>query len=134
MKYEIMFIVRPTLGEDEVKKVVKEFSETLTSNGAKITDTKEMGQRELAYEINDFILYHFLVNGSQGQKLSYLIQNAFNITEKEAKNYVNNFNDRFFKSQYKRLTMPEGVKILEVSLSPRNEIKLNGDTYPPKKI
>ena len=77
---------------------------------------------------------HFLVNGSQGQKLSYLIQNAFNITEKEAKNYVNNFNDRFFKSQYKRLTMPEGVKILEVSLSPRNEIKLNGDTYPPKKI
>ncbi|HHX78841.1 MAG TPA: NAD(+) synthase [Acholeplasmataceae bacterium] len=87
-----------------------------------------------SYEINDFILYHFLVNGSQGQKLSYLIQNAFNITEKEAKNYVNNFNDRFFKSQYKRLTMPEGVKILEVSLSPRNEIKLNGDTYPPKKI
>ena len=32
--YEIMFIVRPTLGEDEIKKV--------------------MGQRELAYEIKKF--------------------------------------------------------------------------------
>ncbi|NLC93131.1 MAG: 30S ribosomal protein S6 [Treponema sp.] len=62
-EYEIMFIVRPTLGEDEVKKVVKEFSETLTSNGAKITDTKEMGQRELAYEIKDFKSgYYFVIN------------------------------------------------------------------------
>ncbi len=49
--YEIMFIVRSTLGEDEIKKVVENFEGILTSNGAKITDKKEMGQRELAYEI-----------------------------------------------------------------------------------
>ena len=30
-KYEIMFIVRPTLGEDEVKKVIKDFGKTLTT-------------------------------------------------------------------------------------------------------
>ena len=53
-KYEIMFIVRPTLGEDEVKKVIKDFGKTLTTNGAKITDEKDMGQRELAYEIKNF--------------------------------------------------------------------------------
>ena len=50
-KYEIMFIVRPTLGEDEVKKVIKDFGKTLTTNGAKITNENDMGQRELAYEI-----------------------------------------------------------------------------------
>lgn len=49
--YEIMFIVRPTLGEDEVKKVVKNFENILTSNGAKITDSKDLGQKEFAYEI-----------------------------------------------------------------------------------
>lgn len=49
--YEIMFIIRPTLGEDEVKKVVKNFENILTSNGAKIIDAKDMGQREFAYEI-----------------------------------------------------------------------------------
>ena len=53
-KYEIMFIVRPTVGEDELKKVVTNFSGILTNNGASITETKDMGQREFAYEIKDF--------------------------------------------------------------------------------
>ena len=53
IKYEIMFIVKPTLSEDETKKVVESFGKVLTDNGAKITDQKEMGQRELAYEIKD---------------------------------------------------------------------------------
>ena len=52
--YEIMFIVRPTLGEDEIKKVVENFGKTLTDNGAKIVDKKEIGQKELAYEIKKF--------------------------------------------------------------------------------
>ena len=52
--YEIMFIVKPTLSEDETKKVVENFGKVLTDNGDKITDQKEMGQRELAYEINKF--------------------------------------------------------------------------------
>lgn len=61
--YEIMFIVRPNLGEDEVTKVVKTFTDILTNNGAKITDSKEMGQRELAYEINDYKNgYYYVTN------------------------------------------------------------------------
>jgi len=59
--YEIMFIVRPTLGEDEVKAVVKNFEDVLTSNGANVTDVKELGQREFAYEIKKFKSgYYFL--------------------------------------------------------------------------
>ena len=52
--YEIMFIVRPTLSEEEIKKVAKDFEKVLTSNGATVTDVKELGQRELAYEIKKF--------------------------------------------------------------------------------
>ena len=59
--YEIMMIVKPTLSEDETKKVVENFSKVLTENGATITETKEIGQRELAYEINKFTTgYYFL--------------------------------------------------------------------------
>ena len=62
-KYEIMFIVRPTVSEDELKNVVKNFSDILTTNGATITDTKEMGQRELAYEIKKFKSgYYYVIN------------------------------------------------------------------------
>lgn len=52
--YEIMFIVKPTLSEDEVKTVVENFKNVLTTNGAKIVDFVEMGQKELAYEIKKF--------------------------------------------------------------------------------
>ena len=51
--YEIMFIVKTTIGEDEVKSTAKKFQDVLTNDGAKIVDFNEMGQRELAYEIND---------------------------------------------------------------------------------
>ena len=61
--YEIMYIVRPTLGEDEIKKVNENFAKVLTSNGATINETVEMGQRELAYEIKDFKTgYYYVYN------------------------------------------------------------------------
>ena len=46
--YEIMFIVKPTLSDEEVKNVVKTFGEIITNNGSKLVETKDMGQRELA--------------------------------------------------------------------------------------
>ena len=52
--YDILFIVKPTLSEEDLKKVVANFENILTSNGATIKENKEMGQRELAYEIKDF--------------------------------------------------------------------------------
>ena len=49
--YEVMIIVKATLSEEETKKVIDNFQKVLTSNGAKIVSTKDMGQKELAYEI-----------------------------------------------------------------------------------
>lgn len=61
--YEIMFIVRPTLSEEEIKKVSKSFEKVISDNDAKVTNFKELGQKELAYEINDFNTgYYFLIN------------------------------------------------------------------------
>ena len=58
-----MFIVRPTLTEEEIKNVGKSFEKVLTDNGANVTNYKELGQKELAYEINDFNNgYYFLIN------------------------------------------------------------------------
>lgn len=52
--YEIMYIIRTTISEDEIKNVAKSFEKVLTDNGAKVIDVTDMGQRELAYEIKDF--------------------------------------------------------------------------------
>ena len=53
-KYEIMSIVKPDLEEKAVKDTVKKLEKTLTDNKAVITLSKELGQKEFAYEIKGF--------------------------------------------------------------------------------
>lgn len=61
--YEIMFIVRPDVTEDALKKTALSFEKILTDGKAKITLSKELGQREFAYEIKKFKSgYYFLYN------------------------------------------------------------------------
>ncbi len=61
-KYEIMFIVRADITEDEVKNTVKSFEDVLTNEGAKILNSKDLGQKKLAYEIKKQLrgYYHVL--------------------------------------------------------------------------
>ena len=84
------------------------------------------------YEINDFIIYHFLVNGDSFNRISFLIQKGFGLNEEDAEKYVDNFQKRFFSQQYKRITMPEGVKLLNISMSPRSDLRICGDIRKPK--
>ena len=61
--YEIMLIVRPDVDEATVKNTVKSLEKVLTDRKGKITLSKELGQKELAYEINKFKSgYYFLYN------------------------------------------------------------------------
>lgn len=63
--YEIMFIVRPTLSEEEIKKVAASFEKVLKDNGASDIKVEELGQKELAYEIKDFKSgYYYLMTCS----------------------------------------------------------------------
>ena len=60
-KYEIMFIVKPDLEEADMKKTVEDMKSVLESNNAKVVDLKEMGQKDLAYEMNKYKTgYYFL--------------------------------------------------------------------------
>ena len=69
MKYEILFIVRPDLEEKAVKDTFKKFEDVLVKNGAKILSDKELGQKELAYEINNHKSgYYFLINVESDSK------------------------------------------------------------------
>lgn len=69
-KYEMMFIVRPDLEEAEIKKVADSMKSVITDNDARIVEVKEMGQKELAYEIKKFKTgyYFLLVVEAEGSK------------------------------------------------------------------
>ncbi len=69
-KYEIMFIVRPDVDEETRNNTVKALEKVLTDNKATITLSKELGQKEFAYEIKKFksgfyYLYNIETNDSK---------------------------------------------------------------------
>ena len=51
-KYEIMFIVNPTLDEASIKKVADDMKNIVLNAKGEIVEEQDMGQRDLAYEIN----------------------------------------------------------------------------------
>ena len=51
-KYEVLYIINPTVGEDETAALVAKFKELAESRGT-VTEVEEWGKRKLAYPIND---------------------------------------------------------------------------------
>ena len=50
--YEVVFIIDPTVGDDEVMRLSESVQKIITGQGGTITKTEVMGKRQLAYEIN----------------------------------------------------------------------------------
>src|SRR5690554_809461 len=51
-KYELMYIANPQLDEEKLKNLIANLSNVVTSNGGSILALKEIGLKDLAYEIN----------------------------------------------------------------------------------
>jgi len=61
--YEIMMIIRPNSDEKTIKDLADKMKKVLEDNKSKVTDFKELGQKELAYEIEKCnVGYYFLYN------------------------------------------------------------------------
>ena len=50
-KYEVMYIIRPTVLEDDRKALIEELNTIFTSRDSVISNVNEWGMRDLAYEI-----------------------------------------------------------------------------------
>ncbi|MDE3149183.1 MAG: 30S ribosomal protein S6 [Acidobacteriota bacterium] len=52
--YEVMFIVRPDVAEEDVDKLIAGFSSTVTAGGGVVKSVEKMGRRKLAYTVRKF--------------------------------------------------------------------------------
>jgi len=52
--YEVMFIVRPDVADEEVDKLIAGFSTTVTSGSGVVKSVEKMGRRKLAYMVRKF--------------------------------------------------------------------------------
>ncbi|MCH9812943.1 MAG: 30S ribosomal protein S6 [Epsilonproteobacteria bacterium] len=59
--YELLFIVKPTLTEEEVKAKFDFIKSIMEDNGCEIKSVNDMGVRKLAYEIEKFERGHYFV-------------------------------------------------------------------------
>ena len=50
--YEMMYILRPDLGEEQVDQAIAKYENLLRDNGAEQIEIQHRGKRRLAYEIN----------------------------------------------------------------------------------
>jgi small subunit ribosomal protein S6 len=60
-KYEMIFIVRPDIEEEELGKLVTQMEGVVTGAGGKMEKIDRMGRRRLAYRIGRFQDGHFIL-------------------------------------------------------------------------
>jgi len=50
--YEVLFVIRPTLTDEEIQKEIEAINGVITANGGEIAAVDKVGMRDLAYEID----------------------------------------------------------------------------------
>lgn len=87
--YEVMYIIRPTLDEEARKVVIEEMSNIFTKNDSTVTEVKEWGLRDLAYEIEGETKgYYVLLNVSATVAAVNEFDRIANINEKVIRHIV----------------------------------------------
>jgi small subunit ribosomal protein S6 len=86
-KYEFMYIANPQLDPEKLKGLVANLSNVITSNGGSVLSLKEIGLKDLAYEINKHRKGYYvwmLVEASPEAIAEY--KRVINITESVIRN------------------------------------------------
>ncbi|MCX7843434.1 MAG: 30S ribosomal protein S6 [Clostridia bacterium] len=80
-KYETIFVISTTLGEDNIKALVEKFKNLLETS-AQLESIDEWGKRRLAYEINDQNEgYYVLANFSAEPSFPHELERIYKITD-----------------------------------------------------
>jgi NAD+ synthase (glutamine-hydrolysing) len=81
------------------------------------------------YELHDFFMYYYLRYGFTREKIAYMAGMAFDgvYSDEVIEHWLNVFMRRFFTQQFKRSCLPDGPKVVGVSLSPRGDLRMPSD-------
>ncbi len=126
-----------TLAESDTfvscKEILKDILETPIS--PELLPPKEDGMAQVTedivgpYALHDFFMYYVLRFGFEPAKIYHMACLAFRdeFNKETIKKWLKNFYSRFLTQQFKRSSMPDGVKIGSVGLSPKGEFSMPSD-------
>ena len=138
VRYLVQYAAENIFGE-ETRKTLLDIVDTPVSpellptdedgNIAQITEDK-VGP----YELHDFFMYYFLRYGFTREKIAFMAGIAFDGVYEQAviDHWLGIFFRRFFTQQFKRSCMPDGPKVVGVSLSPRGDWRMPSDVAMTK--
>ncbi|MEC9485796.1 MAG: NAD(+) synthase [Candidatus Izemoplasma sp.] len=136
-----MYGINAGIPKTLVRFMIEHYAKEMFDNEAKqtlldIVDTPitpELASNQMTeeaigkYEINDFIIHRLLRYGDNACRIRFLLETVFELEQESADRYVHNFFKRFYSQQFKRQALPDGPKILDISLSPRGDLRLPSD-------
>lgn len=80
-KYELMYIIRPDVEQENVQAIVDKFN-GIIGNGGEVTKTDLIGKRRLAYEINKLRDgFYVLVNFNASPEVVAELDRVLKITD-----------------------------------------------------
>jgi small subunit ribosomal protein S6 len=85
-KYEVMYILRPDVAEEDIEKLTASLEATVTKGGGKVLATDKMGMRKLAYTVRKFNdgLYMLMTLEADGGQVAEL-ERRLRVTEQVIK-------------------------------------------------
>ncbi len=93
-KYEMMFIVKTTIDEATVNATVENLKSVITSMKGEITDSKDLGQKKLAYPIKKEITgFYYVVDFNANNELIVELDRKAKIDENVIRHMIINLDE-----------------------------------------
>lgn len=93
-KYEMMFIVKTTIEETAVNATVENLKSVITSMKGEITDSKDLGQKKLAYPIKKEITgFYYVVDFTANNELVAELDRKAKIDENVIRHMIINLDE-----------------------------------------
>lgn len=94
-KYETLFVLNPTLDEENTKSNIEKIKGVIEQGGGTVTNVDEWGKRRLAYEVKDFTEgYYVLINFEANSDLPKELDRIFRISDPVIRHLIVNLDER----------------------------------------
>jgi len=117
--YETLFVVKPTLTEEEIAAEIAKIKDILAKEGAELLATNDMGMRKLAYQVekNDRGYYTVLFYKGEGTVINELERNL-KISEEVIKFLTVKYSKNKELAQFDKLVAQANRKAAAVEATP----------------
>lgn len=123
-RYETMFILKPTLTEEEIRQKIDFYKDVITKNGGSIETCLDMGMRNLAYEIKKHKRGYYFVIYFTTQPQSILeLERLYRINEDILRFIVIKYESKKEQKQWQALVDRANKK-------PESSVETNADSSP----